>query len=357
MNRPSLKSPRALAGTAALAGASALGARRHLRALASDPELLRLSRPLPGEPVQATSADGTLLHAEVFGPDRAPTIALVPGWTEQVAFFDYVTRRLVDDGFRVVVHELRGQGRSAEAAGGDYALARYGDDVEAVLAATCQGRDDVLIAGHSLGAMSIAAWAVEHDVPGRVRAVALMNTGLEGLIAASHLLPAAVPGALLHAIGVRGFLGNPLAMPSLSTPVSIAAIRYVAFGPAASTAQVAFYERMLVQCSPKVRAAAGLAMAEMDLLPAVPRIDVPALVLAGDMDRLTPSAHAERIAAALPQLDRLVVMPRTGHMAPLERPYELTRELEEFWQRVSGQAAGAAGSAVAEPAAADSAAA
>ena len=61
----------------------------------------------------------------------------------------------------------------------------------------------------------------------------------------------------------------------------------------------------------------------MDLWHAVASLTVPTLVVAGDRDRLTPSAHARRIADALPDLVGLVVLADTGHMSPLERPREL----------------------------------
>jgi pimeloyl-ACP methyl ester carboxylesterase len=233
--------------------------RRHHRAIARDPEFVRLSHPLSGQSVSAVSADGTTLYAEVFGTQDAPTIVLVPGWTEQVAFFDHVTRQLTAAGFRVVVYDLRGQGRSA-LAGSDYAIDRYGEDLEAVLAATCEGRSDVVVAGHSLGAMSIAAWARRHDVSARVCGAALMNTGLEGLISAARILPARLPRRLANWIANDAFLGNPLPFPPLSNPISIAAIRYVAFGPTATIGQIAFYEQMLAACPPRVRAAAGVSM-------------------------------------------------------------------------------------------------
>ena len=305
--------------------------RRHLRAITRDPEFVRLAHhPLTGEARPAVSADGTVLHAEVFGAPDAPTIVLIPGWTERLAFFDGVTRALVADGFRVVAYDLRGQGRSAFAARDDYAIARYGEDVEAVLRETCAGRTDVVLAGHSLGAMSIASWAAAHDLAGRVSGVALMNTGLEGLVSAARLLPPWLPARLAAWISHDAFLGNPLPFPALSNPVTIAAIRYIAFGPAGTVGQIAFYETMLAGCEPRVRAAAGVSMSTMDLLHALPRIDVPVLVVAGAEDRLTPPTHAERIAAAVPQLDDLIVMARTGHMAPLERPAQLSQTLASF---------------------------
>ena len=53
-------------------------------------------------------------------------------------------------------------------------------------------------------------------------------------------------------------------------------------------------------------------------------------MIAGAEDRLTPPSHARRIAEDLPELRRLTVLPRTGHMAPLERPHEVTAALVEL---------------------------
>ena len=54
-----------------------------------------------------------------------------------------------------------------------------------------------------------------------------------------------------------------------------------------------------------VRANIGIAMSEMDLHHALPRLTVPTIVIAGADDRLTPPSHARRIAEMLPQLRRL----------------------------------------------------
>jgi pimeloyl-ACP methyl ester carboxylesterase len=58
-----------------------------------------------------------------------------------------------------------------------------------------------------------------------------------------------------------------------------------------------------------------------DLLPS---IDVPVLVIAGDKDSFTPAAHAEEMAAALPNSELLMV-PGGTHVVPLEQP-ELVRQ-------------------------------
>jgi pimeloyl-ACP methyl ester carboxylesterase len=256
---------------------SALGAaaglaleHRHLRRIARDAELAALSRRSEGSPIRVRSADGTSLQAEV--------------------------------------------------------LQRFGEDVEAVLAASVGEGARAIVVGHSLGAMSIAAWAERHDVAARACGAALVNAGFGGLIAGSLLLPQILRW-LNERLARRVLLGSQAPLPRRSSPVQQAVIRYCAFGPAATLGQVAFYERMLVACPPDVRTACGLTMADMDLRHAVARLRVPTLVVTGDCDKLTPPSHSHRIAETLPDLARLIELPDTGHMSPLERPAELSAAL------------------------------
>ena len=125
------------------------------------------------------SADGTQLHAELFGPDSGQTIVLAHGWTEMLAYWVYVIRDLSARGLRVVAYDLRGHGESEPAADGDYSIARFGEDLEAVLEACVPEGERAVVAGHSLGAMSIAAWVEHHDVAHRVNGAALLNTGVD----------------------------------------------------------------------------------------------------------------------------------------------------------------------------------
>jgi pimeloyl-ACP methyl ester carboxylesterase len=320
----------AAAGTAGtLAAGGALQA-AHMRRIARDPEREALDEIPKGRARSVRSADGTALHVEVFGPEDADTVVLAHGWTEALRFWIFVIRGLQDQGLRVVAYDLRGHGDSAPASS-DYAIPRFGEDLEAVLAACVPEGRRAVVAGHSLGAMSIASWAEEHDVERRVRAAALLNTGVSDLITENLLLP--LPGiarALNQTIAVHGFLGSAAPLPRFSTPVSSAAIRYIAFGRDATAAQVAFFERMLVTCPPDVRANVGIAMSDMDLHHALPRLTVPTIVIAGAEDRLTPPSHARRIAEMLPNLRRLTVLENTGHMAPLERPNVVIDALAEL---------------------------
>ncbi len=73
---------------------------------------------------------------EHFGSPEGDTIVLLHGWTETIGYWTPVISELATRGFRVVAVDLRGHGASGRAAGGDYSLARFGEDLEAVLEAS-----------------------------------------------------------------------------------------------------------------------------------------------------------------------------------------------------------------------------
>src|ERR1700758_991996 len=148
----------AAAGAAGALAASALVEAGHMRRIARDPEKEFLDDPPRGRVRSVRSADGTRLHVEVFGPEDADTVVLAHGWTETLRFWAYVTRDLTARGIRVVAYDLRGHGESDPAEGGAYAIERFGDDLEAVLAVCLPEGARAVVGGHSLGAMSIAAW-------------------------------------------------------------------------------------------------------------------------------------------------------------------------------------------------------
>ena len=81
-----------------------------------------------------------------------------------LTYWIYVTERADPARIPGRRDDLRGHGESEPAADRRYALARFGDDLEAMLERALADGERAVIAGHSLGAMSIAAWAEHHDV-------------------------------------------------------------------------------------------------------------------------------------------------------------------------------------------------
>lgn len=67
-------------------------------------------------------------------------------------------------------------------------------------------------------------------------------------------------------------------------------------------------------------------MSRPDPEPFLSRLTMPACVIVGDDDRLAPPSAARALAARLAR-GRLVVAPACGHMAPLEAPEVVAREI------------------------------
>jgi pimeloyl-ACP methyl ester carboxylesterase len=63
-------------------------------------------------------------------------------------------------------------------------------------------------------------------------------------------------------------------------------------------------------------------------------LDVPALVIVGEKDVLTPPSEAEELAELLP-IAQLVSLPGAGHLTPLEQPVRINDELIVFLSRVA----------------------
>jgi homoserine acetyltransferase len=68
----------------------------------------------------------------------------------------------------------------------------------------------------------------------------------------------------------------------------------------------------------------------LDLHDAAELLTVPTLVLVGARDKLTPVAHARRLAESLPALTEMVVLPIVGHMTPIESPGEVNGHLSKL---------------------------
>lgn len=328
MRRPSLLTSAGLAGAGL--GSVLLADRLDRRRIAADPTWQALKDPPRGQVVKVRVDGGTELHAEVFGPEDAPVVVLLHGWVCNLSFWNLQIRDLMAD-HRVVAYDTRGHGRSGAPADGDWSLDVLGDDLEAVLD-QCVGDRDALLAGHSMGAMTIASWAGRYNdaVGTRAHAAALINTGLGDLITESLILRAPGPlGRGRQLIGEQ-ILGLGAPLPSRPDPITHRAVRAIALSPSASPGAVRFSEEMVLRTHPRVRAGCGRELSRMDLLDRLEHLHVPTLVVAGSRDVLTPPSHAHKLAAALPDCTGVLELEGSGHMGPLERPAEITSALREL---------------------------
>lgn len=296
--------------------------------------------PVPVRELTAVSADGARLHVEVHGPEDAPAVVLAHGWTCSTAFWAWQIRELARD-HRVIAYDQRGHGRSpASPACTTDALA---DDLEAVLAATLAPGEKAVIAGHSMGGMTVMAAAVRPLFRAHAAAVLLCSTGSSRLVAESLVVPLGAGRVrtwlTARVLGLRAPLG-PV------TPVARRILKYATMGAGSAPHMVEACAYIVHACPAGVRHAWSRTLAALDLEHGVRELRVPTAVIAGTADRLTPPVHARALAAALPDCVGSTELPGVGHMTPVEAPELVTgriRELVAAYGAGAGASAGGAG--------------
>ncbi|WP_432116984.1 alpha/beta fold hydrolase [Streptomyces sp. bgisy032] len=280
--------------------------------------------PAPARELTAVSADGARLHVEIHGPEGAPAVVLAHGWTCSTAFWAAQIRALATD-HRVIAYDQRGHGRSpAHPACSTDALA---DDLEAVLGAALAPGEQAVIAGHSMGGMTVMAASARAGFRAHAAAVLLCSTGSSQLVAASTVLPMR-PGRLRTWL-TRRILGSRAPLGPV-TPAARRILKYATMGPGSAPHMVEACARIVHACPRAVRHTWSNVLDLLDLDHAVRELRVPTVVIAGTADRLTPPVHARALAAALPQCAGLVELPGIGHMTPVEAPELVTGKIREL---------------------------
>jgi pimeloyl-ACP methyl ester carboxylesterase len=283
---------------------------------ATRPATARLVPPEPRQRLMVQSTDGVRLATEIHGPDDAPSVVLIHGWTCSTRTWAPVIRALRDD-LRIVAYDQRGHGGSDRPEVSGYRTEALADDLAAVLAQALPAGHTAVLAGHSMGGMSIMAAASRPAVRERVAGVLLASTACSDLVALSRVVPLADRVPPLRAV-MRAASGSASRMrPDRLTR---AVLRYIMLGPDAPADVVALNAEITCACDRRARARWGRVLNALDLTAGLRHLDVPAGVLVGARDRLTPPPQARRLAALLPGNPAVTEVAGVGHMTPLEAP-------------------------------------
>lgn len=293
----------------------------------------------PSRTVAVRAADGTRLHAEVFGPADGYPIVLTHGITCALRAWSYQIADLSTD-YRVIAFDHRGHGRSGLPRRNNYGLKDLASDLDSVLDATLAPHERAVLAGHSMGGITIAAWSARyrHKVARRADAVALINTTTGDLLSKLQLLR--VPNGLSPARILTGraliaaFGGFPVPAPARIPSRYV--VTMLATGREAGPAVANLIYELFEQTSPAGRSGcartlvASLGSKHLDLN----GLTVPTLVIGSERDRLTPISQARRIARTAPNVVGLVELPG-GHCSMLEHPQTVTAHLRALAESVA----------------------
>ncbi len=231
-------------------------------------------------------------------------------WSRQTSLADHL---------RIIAPDLRGFGASADV--GPESIAQLADDAVALLDALHVGRP-AAVCGVSMGGYVAQHIAARH--PDRVAALVLVDTKLEADTPETR----AARVDLSAKVGRLGLSILADAMiPRLMAPVA-------ANADAKTTARhrdnEADLRRMIIgQRVGTIQAALAALGDRPDMSEPMRHVRAPTLLVVGADDQLTPPECLEAAETIIPDA-RLLIVPRAGHLTPLEAPEVFNAAVREF---------------------------
>jgi pimeloyl-ACP methyl ester carboxylesterase len=276
-----------------------------------------------------SSSDGLRLHYRDYaGSASRPPILCIPGLTRNARDFEGVAERLAGD-WRLICVDLRGRGESGYARDvATYTPLTYLEDVEALIAEL--GLERFILFGTSLGGL-ITMLIASRDA-GRVAGAMINDIG-----------PVIDPRGLDR---IRSYVGR-----SHSWPTWVHAARHFAEAqgdifPRWKLDQWLVFAKRLCRLTSggRITLDYDMRIAEpfrqpggdtgFDLWPAFRGlIDIPALVVHGEISDLLTAETVEAMKAASPLLESVTV-PGVGHAPTLDEP-EAAAAIDRLLERIS----------------------
>lgn len=270
------------------------------------------------------TADGASIHVAEKGHGRP--LLLLHGVTLQWWVWGAQFNTL-SDRYRVMAWDMRGHGRSTVGDEG-ITLEAIADDLATVLEKL--DLHDAIVIGHSMGGMALGRFCGRHEdvMVERCGGLVFLDTS-----AAPFALPPALEAnPRAQEIARRlAYAGTSRPRVRYSWPDSNASVLMVrsAFGRSPSFTAISDVRRMLEAMDPDNLVEAGRALVDHDVRSDLAHVKVPAMVVVGSNDMLTPVRQARVLAEAIPG-SLLRVLPGVGHQTMQEAPERLAELVDEL---------------------------
>jgi len=256
-------------------------------------------------------ADGARLWATTIGPDRpdAPLIVLSHCWTGDHRIWAPVARELARE-HRVVLYDQRGHGRSTVGTDG-LTLDALADDLKAVLDHV--DARDAVVAGHSMGGMTAQTYAVRHADHARrsIRHLVLVATAADGMTYGESY---STRGSAMIGRDITGRMVG-------SGRFGAASVRGV-FGQRPHLGHLEATALTFARTPGAVRSGLFYELSRIDLGAWLASVEIPATIVVGTRDTLTPPGRSRRMHELLPNAN-LITLKGRGHMLPFEAADEV----------------------------------
>ncbi|MFG1284906.1 alpha/beta fold hydrolase [Xanthobacter autotrophicus] len=254
-----------------------------------------------------TTKDGVDIFFKDWGPKEAQPIVFHHGWPLSSDDWDAQILFFLQHGFRVVAHDRRGHGRSAQVSEG-HDMDHYAADAAAVMEHL--DLKNAVHIGHSTGGGEVARYVARHgQAQGRV-AKAVLVSAVPPLMVKTEANPGGTP------IEVFDGFRAALAANRSQFYLDVASGPFYGFNrPGAQVSQgvIQNWWRQGMVGSAKAHYEGIKAFSETDQTEDLKRMAVPTLVLHGDADQVVPIDDAGRLSVKLVQNGTLKVYPGFPH--------------------------------------------
>jgi non-heme chloroperoxidase len=236
-----------------------------------------------------TTKDGIDIFYKDWG--RGRPIVFSHGWPLSADDWDAQMLFFLQKGFRVIAHDRRGHGRSAQSGDG-HDMDHYADDLAAMTAHL--DLQDAIHVGHSTGGGEVIRYLARHGA-GRVAKAAIINA-VPPLMMQTTANPAGLPKEVFD-----GFQAQLAANRSAFYRAVAAGPFYNYDRPGAepSEANIQNWWRQGMMGGAKAHYDGIVAFSQTDFTADLLQIDIPVLVMHSEDDQIVPYADAGPMSAKL----------------------------------------------------------
>ena len=268
------------------------------------------------------TSDGTEIFYKDWGPKTARPIVFHHGWPLSADDWDNQMMFFLSHGYRVIAHDRRGHGRSAQTdIGGD--MDTYAADM-AALADTLDLQNAVHI-GHSAGGGEVARY-VARAKPGRVGKMVLISA-VTPMMIRTQSNPGGLPREVFD--GFRMSLVANRAQFYRDIPAG-PFFGFNRTGATTSEGVIQNWWRQAMMGSIKAQYDCIKALSETDFTEDLKLISKPTLIMHGDDDQIVPIADSSVLAAKLMRDASLKVYPGLPHGMCTTHPGTINPDLLTF---------------------------
>ena len=264
--------------------------------------------------------DGTRLHVKVWGEGRP--VVLIHGWPLSGASWDPIANALADRGFKAIVYDRRGFGRSDQPSTG-YEYDTFAEDLGAVIE-QCAGGQDVALVGFSMGGGEVVRYVSRNGGRG-VHQAALISSVVPFVLQTDDN-PDGVPQAQFDTITegllkdraafLQTFFKSFFGVGLVSQPISDAMLHHAWI--------------LAMQAGLRPTLAAAQAFSTTDFRSELASLTMPLLVVHGTSDKTVPiDPTARAVAKAVPHA-QLIEYDGEPHGVFATQTERLTRDLLAF---------------------------